>query len=88
MRNHFIFLDFDGVLNTTRYQSELREKGIGTADQFGPLFDPLLSRVMCRISPLSRGLTSSLSYISRNSPWEIYNYSKCRVFINLQLRFL
>ena len=35
-----LFLDFDGVLNTENYQASLREKGLETWDDFGPLFDP------------------------------------------------
>jgi len=35
-----IFLDFDGVLNTDRYQKRLRESGSATSDRYGPLFDP------------------------------------------------
>ena len=36
----FIFLDFDGVLNTGRYQRELQTRGEMGRDAFGPLFDP------------------------------------------------
>lgn len=36
----FIFLDFDGVLNTGRYQRELQARGEMGRDAFGPLFDP------------------------------------------------
>lgn len=35
-----IFLDFDGVLNTEKYQSELRSSGKNGWDDFGQLFDP------------------------------------------------
>ena len=35
-----IFLDFDGVLNTGKYQRRLREKGEKWYDDYGPLFDP------------------------------------------------
>lgn len=35
-----IFLDFDGVLNTTRYRNEMSKKGIRSSDQYGFLFDP------------------------------------------------
>lgn len=35
-----IFLDFDGVLNTEKYQSELRLAGKNGWDDFGQLFDP------------------------------------------------
>lgn len=36
----FIFLDFDGVLNTGRYQRELQTRGEMGRDAFGPRFDP------------------------------------------------
>ena len=35
-----LFLDFDGVLNTGKYQAELRAAGQSGWDEFGPLFDP------------------------------------------------
>lgn len=35
-----IFLDFDGVLNTTRYRNEMTQKDIKSCDQYGFLFDP------------------------------------------------
>ena len=35
-----LFLDFDGVLNTEKYQSELRSSGKNGWDDFGQLFDP------------------------------------------------
>lgn len=36
----YIFLDFDGVLNTEQYQAELAIAGKETKDKYGPLFDP------------------------------------------------
>ena len=36
----YIFLDFDGVLNTERYQAQLAIEGKPTKDEYGPLFDP------------------------------------------------
>ena len=35
-----LFLDFDGVLNTGKYQAERRDAGQSAWDEFGPLFDP------------------------------------------------
>ena len=35
-----IFLDFDGVLNTRKYQDHLKADGERRADEFGLLFDP------------------------------------------------
>lgn len=39
-RVKYIFLDFDGVLNTGKNSRILRERKLKTADGFGPLFDP------------------------------------------------
>ena len=36
----YIFLDFDGVLNTEQYQAQLAIEGKPTRDEYGPLFDP------------------------------------------------
>ncbi len=36
----YLFLDFDGVLNTTNYAKLLRKEGIDHYDQFGAMFDP------------------------------------------------
>lgn len=36
----YIFLDFDGVVNTERHQADLRAKGMNTCDKYGPIFDP------------------------------------------------
>ena len=36
----YIFLDFDGVLNTNQYQAQLAIEGKPTKDEYGALFDP------------------------------------------------
>lgn len=36
----YIFLDFDGVLNTEQYQAQLAVAGKEQKDKYGPLFDP------------------------------------------------
>ena len=36
----YIFLDFDGVLNTERWQRHCMAAGLPTEDGFGPVFDP------------------------------------------------
>lgn len=36
----YIFLDFDGVLNTEQHQARLTIEGQPTKDEYGPLFDP------------------------------------------------
>ena len=37
----YVFIDFDGVLNTERYHNELVSSGQKCSDQYGPLFDPV-----------------------------------------------
>ena len=36
----YIFIDFDGVLNTENYQAKLKNEGKPRWDAFGPVFDP------------------------------------------------
>ena len=36
----YLFLDFDGVLNTANYAKRLRKEGIDPFDEFGAVFDP------------------------------------------------
>ena len=36
----YLFLDFDGVLNTNRHHIYLNENGYDTNDEFGAIFDP------------------------------------------------
>lgn len=35
----YLFLDFDGVLNTGRYAKQMKHEGIDLFDEFGALFD-------------------------------------------------
>ena len=49
MKERYLFLDFDGVLNTSSYQQYLREKGEKTSDGFGPLFDPAAVQALGKI---------------------------------------
>ena len=37
---NILFLDFDGVLNTEKYQARCQAEGTPLADDFGALFDP------------------------------------------------
>ena len=36
----YLFLDFDGVLNTAKYAKILRKEGIDHYDEYGAMFDP------------------------------------------------
>ena len=37
----YLFLDFDGVLNTARYAKLLKREGIDPFDEYGSMFDPI-----------------------------------------------
>lgn len=39
-KERYLFLDFDGVLNTMEYQTALQWKGVPRKDVYGSLFDP------------------------------------------------
>ena len=45
----YLFLDFDGVLNTEFYQDQLISKGGHWRDEHGPLFDPQAVEQLKRI---------------------------------------
>ena len=45
----FIFMDFDGVLNTEGWQRRCRENGEPASDDFGPVFDPEAVRSLTTI---------------------------------------
>ena len=47
--NKMIFLDFDGVLNTERYQNELMCQGKTRRDRYGAIFDPAAVQQLKRI---------------------------------------
>ena len=48
----YIFLDFDGVLNTEKHQANLRSSRLNTCDDYGPIFDP--DAVECLRSIISK----------------------------------
>ena len=53
----YLFLDFDGVLNTGNYQERMKKEGIDAYDEYGPMFDPqavnyleqIINRTGCKI---------------------------------------
>jgi len=62
----YIFLDFDGVLNTEQYQAELRIADCPTTDEYGPLFDPEAAAWLGEIIEKTKAkivVTSSWRYI-------------------------
>lgn len=88
MKERYLFLDFDGVLNTSSYQQHLREKGEKTSDGFGPLFDPEAVRnfgrilqdvpdariVICSTWKDTLGIADlKLMWKERNLPGEVYS---------------
>ena len=38
--DRYLFLDFDGVLNTGKYAKRMAQEGIDPFDEFGAIFDP------------------------------------------------
>ena len=48
----YIFLDFDGVLNTEKHQANLRSSRLNTCDDYGQIFDP--DAVECLRSIISK----------------------------------
>ena len=44
----YLFLDFDGVLNTTQHQAQCNVLGLPDSDKYGPIFDPkTVSNLQC-----------------------------------------
>jgi len=62
----YIYLDFDGVLNTEQYQAELAVAGVSGKDKYGPLFDPETVRQLNRLIEATGAeiiVTSSWRYV-------------------------
>ena len=57
----YIFLDFDGVLNTEQYQALLAIENKPTKDEFGPLFDP---KAVTRLSEIVEATKAEIFVIS------------------------
>ena len=60
----YIFLDFDGVLNTEQYQAQLAIDGNPTKDEYVPLFDP---KTVARLSEI---IESTKAEIVVTSSWQ------------------
>lgn len=45
----YLFLDFDGVLNTEYYQNYLCYQGLAYQDEYGAFFDPETTKQLKRI---------------------------------------
>ena len=86
MIDKYLFLDFDGVLNTSRYAKLLRKEGIDLYDEYGAMFDPnttsnlesIIEQTNCKIvlstSWRNEGLLRMRSlWKDRNLPGEIFS---------------
>lgn len=78
MNTSIIFLDFDGVLNTERYQAQLAIDGKLNKDSWGPLFDPRAVANLRKIIEATDAdivITSSWRYLHRlgslRMMWEV-----------------
>lgn len=82
----YLFLDFDGVLNTAQYAKLLRGEGIDPFDEFGAVFDPntinnlnsIVEHTGCKIVLSSTWRNEGLMRMQalwkdRNLPDEIYS---------------
>ena len=86
MTDKYLFLDFDGVLNTSRYAKLLRTEGLDLYDEFGAIFDPntianlksIVEQTNCKIvlstSWRNEGFLRMRSlWKDRNLPGEIFS---------------
>jgi len=73
----YIYLDFDGVLNTEQYQAELAVAGVPGKDKYGPLFAPESIRQLRRIIEATSAeiiVTSSWRYVyEKDTFYEMWN---------------
>ena len=63
MKKKYLFLDIDGVLNTWRYNKQLKKSGVTVYDDNGFLFDPEA------VSNLHYIIESTNAYIVISSTW-------------------
>lgn len=82
----YLFLDFDGMLNTDRYAKQLRKEGIDPFDVFGAMFDPdaisnlrsIVEQTGCKIVLSSTWRNEGLMRMwalwrDRDLPYKIYS---------------
>ena len=60
----YLFLDFDGVLNTTEYQAYLFKNQLDRSDEYGELFDPQA------VAQLERVIVATNARIVISSSWK------------------
>jgi len=71
-KEQYLFLDFDGVLNTMEYQTALQWKGQGWEDDFGILFDP------SAVENLKYIIDNTAAKIVVTSSWRLDGVEKMR----------
>jgi len=73
----YIYLDFDGVLNTEQYQAKLAVAGVSGKDKYGPLFDPKAVAQLNRLVEATGAeiiVTSSWRYVyEENTLYEMWD---------------
>lgn len=64
--DRYLFLDFDGVLNTGRYAKLMAREGIDPFDEFGAIFD---SEAVANLKHIVKQMPASIASgsISRNN---------------------
>lgn len=71
-KERYLFLDFDGVLNTMEHQTALQWKGERSDDEFGSLFDPYT------IDCLKNILDCTAAKLVVSSSWRLDGIDKMR----------
>ena len=71
-KERYLFLDFDGVLNTMEYQTVLQWKGDPRKDMYGTLFDP------CAIENLDLIIEHTAAKIIISSSWRLDGIKRIR----------
>jgi hypothetical protein len=71
-KERYLFLDFDGVLNTMEYQAVLQWRGEPMKDQYGSLFDPRV------IENLNLIIEQTDSKIVISSSWRLDGIKRMR----------
>ena len=82
----YLFLDFDGVLNTGNYQKRMKKEGIDAYDEYGPMFDPqtveylrqIIDKTGCKVVISSTWRNEGIERMKRmwkdrGMPGEIYS---------------
>lgn len=82
----YLFLDFDGVLNTGNYQKCMKKEGIDAYDEYGPMFDPqtveylrqIIDKTGCKVVISSTWRNEGIARMKqmwkdRGMPGEIYS---------------